>query len=395
MCRKIIHLDLDAFFCAVEEVRNPKLAGQAFAVGGRPDKRGVVASSSYAARKFGVHSAMPMARAIHICPNLKIVTPDHNLYSELSKQVMAQLLKVTNLVEQVSIDEAFLDVTKIDEPIDILARRIQTTIQSELYLPCSLGIATNKLVAKIATDFGKSRSKTDGPPNAIHIVPPGQEAVFLEPLPVKALWGVGPKTANRLSKLGIQTIGDLAQWSELDLIRKFGKHGQLLALHAKGLDDQPVVTSHPIKSISRETTFTYDIREKEALQTTLKSLSIKVGAKLKAKQLLGSTIKLKLRYSDFTTINRQITLNHPTNDEEIIFNSVDKLFTTFWKHGQAVRLLGVGVCNLGLPIRQLELWASSPNKDQASEKEQRLHASVMELRSKYGNQILQWNKLED
>jgi DNA polymerase IV len=395
MYRKIIHFDLDAFFCAVEELHNPKLIGKPFAVGGRPDQRGVVASCSYAARKFGVRSAIPMARAVRLCPNLKIIPPHHKIYLAESKQVMERLFNVTDLVEQVSIDEAYLDVTNLTEPADLLARNIQSTIRSELSLPCSLGVASNKLVAKIATDFGKAKAQTQEPPNAIQIVPPGQEADFLKHLPVKALWGVGPKTSARLSELGIYTIGDLAQMSAEDLIHHFGKHGQQLALHAKGIDDQPVVTSRLIKSISRETTFSHDIQKKETLQATLKSLSKRISNRLKKEQLVGSTIKLKLRLANFTTLTRQITLEHPTDDEEIIFRSVDKLFLSKWQHGQAVRLLGVGISNLRMPIQQLELWEPGLNHNQVPEKEIRLYATVKKLRSRFGNQILHWRKTDE
>ncbi len=225
MLRKILHLDLDAFFCAVEEQRDPNLRSKAFAVGGRPETRGVVASCSYAARRFGVRSAMPMARAVKLCPHLIIVPSHFDAYRAASQQVMAHLYQLTPLVEQVSIDEAFLDVSDRPEPAEGLARRLQTTINTELNLPCSLGVATNKLVAKIANDVGKAAARSDQPPNALQVVPPGQEAAFLAPLPVEALWGVGPKTAERLHGLGLHTIGDLARWPEADLGRRFGQHG--------------------------------------------------------------------------------------------------------------------------------------------------------------------------
>ncbi|MBI4771414.1 MAG: DNA polymerase IV, partial [Chloroflexi bacterium] len=206
MPRKILHLDLDAFFCAVEEQRDPALRGQAFAVGGRPEARGVVASCSYAARRFGVRSAMPMARAVKLCSGLIIVPSRHKVYSDVSRQVMERLYDLTPLVEQISIDEAFLDVSDLPESGEALARRLQATMRDELRLPCSLGVATNKLVAKIASDVGKAAARTGAPPNAILVVPPGEEAAFLAPLPAAALWGVGPKTATRLAGLGIHTI---------------------------------------------------------------------------------------------------------------------------------------------------------------------------------------------
>ena len=231
MPRTILHIDLDAFYCAVEETRNPDLRGKAFAVGGRPDERGVVASCSYAARRMGVRSAMPMSRALRLCPGLIIVSSRHSLYSEISRQVMQRLHYLTHLVEQISIDEAFLDISGIREAPEITARGLQSRIRDELQLPCSIGIASNKLVAKIATEVGKSLAlreiKEKGeikPPNAVTVVPPGEESAFLAPLPADMLWGVGPKTSARLTELGIYTIGDIAKWPESELIRMFGEN---------------------------------------------------------------------------------------------------------------------------------------------------------------------------
>ena len=207
MARKILHLDLDAFFCAVEEQRDPSLRGQPFAVGGRPESRGVVASCSYAARQFGIHSAMPMARAVRQCPPLIIVPSRYGAYEAASRQVMARLHQLTPLVEQLSIDEAFLDVSDLPERAELIARRLQATINRELDLPCSLGVAANKLVAKIANNVGKAAIKSDRPPNTIKVVPPGQEAAFLAPLPATELWGVGPKTAEQLAQMAGVKLG--------------------------------------------------------------------------------------------------------------------------------------------------------------------------------------------
>src|SRR5215510_2160649 len=243
MPRTILHLDLDAFFCAVEETRNPDLRGKAFAVGGTPDERGVVASCSYAARRNGVRSAMPMSQALRLSPGLIIVPSRHHLYSQVSKQVMSILHDVTGLVEQISIDEAFLDISDLKDEPERLARGLQTRIRDEQKLPCSIGIASNKMVAKIATEVGKAialkQIKAQGlaePPNAMTVVGYGEEAAFLSPLPADMLWGVGPKTSKRLSELGIHTIGDIAKWPESELIRLFGENGRDLSRHAKGID---------------------------------------------------------------------------------------------------------------------------------------------------------------
>jgi DNA polymerase-4 len=220
--RTILHLDLDAFFCSVEELHDPTLRGKSFAVGGRPEERGVVASCSYAARQLGVRSAMPMSRALRLCPGLLVISHHRGNYSEMSDKVMERLRELSALVEQISIDEAFVDISELHEQPEKLARRLQKRVNAELGLPCSIGVASNKLVAKIATEVGKKRGRKGEPPNAITVVPPGTEAVFLEPLPADMLWGVGPKTAARLAGYGLKTIGDLAHRPEGDLIRWFG-----------------------------------------------------------------------------------------------------------------------------------------------------------------------------
>lgn len=302
MPRTILHLDLDAFFCAVEEQRDPSLQGQAFAVGGRPDQRGVVASCSYPARQLGVRSAMPMSQAVRLCPQLQIVPHHFKDYRRVSSAVMAHLHTLTPLVEQLSIDEAFLDISGLDG--EATARRLQHQINTELGLPCSLGVASNKLVAKIANNIGKGRAKTGSPPNAIEVVPHGQEATYLAPFPIRELWGVGPKTAERLHRLGVQTIGDLAQRPEKELTRLFGKLGTDLAQRARGIDERPVITEHETKSISKETTFVHDVHDTKILLQTLRKLSDSVGLALRNEGLSGTTVKIKLRWADFTTLTR-------------------------------------------------------------------------------------------
>ncbi|RME83550.1 MAG: DNA polymerase IV [Caldilineae bacterium] len=378
MTRKILHLDLDAFFCAVEELRNPDLRGKPFAVGGSPQGRGVVASCSYAARQYGIHSAMPMAQAIRLCPDLIVVSNRHGLYDDVSRRVMARLRQFTPLLEQLSIDEAFLDLSDLPEPPAELARRIQAAIRNEFSLPCSLGVATNKLVAKIANDVGKSRARGAEPPNAITVVPPGQEAAFLAPLPTRALWGVGPKTADRLAALGIHTIGDIAAYPEAELVRLFGKHGHDLARRARGIDDRPVVTEHETKSVSKEVTFPRDVADRRTLQRTLRRLSEGVGRNLRRKGLQGSTVKIKLRWPDFTTITRQTTLSSPTDQDNEIYEAANRLFSAAWKPGRPVRLLGVGVSGFGRGYRQLSFW------DIEADRDRRLQETLDRLRSKYG-----------
>jgi DNA polymerase-4 len=383
MPRKILHLDLDAFFCAVEEQRDPTLRGQAFAVGGRPETRGVVAACSYPARRFGIQSAMPMARAVKLCPKLLIVPARHETYRAVSEQVIARLHQLTPLVEQLSIDEAFLDVSDLPEPAEVVARRLQLVINTELELPCSLGVATNKLVAKIANNAGKAAARSGRPPNALKVVPPGQEAAFLAPLPVEALWGVGPKTAGRLHALGLRTIGDLARWPAADLVRRFGQPGAELARHARGIDDRPVVTEHEAKSVSQETTFARDISDGPALQETLRQLAEQVGYHLRRKGLSGTTVKLKLRWADFTTLTRQVTLDQPTNLDEVIYAAALALFEQTWPPGKRVRLIGVGVSGFEQAGYQLALW-----QDPRQQELGRLQPVLDELRAKFGRQVI-------
>ena len=389
MPRTILHIDLDAFFCAVEETRNPELRGKAFAVGGKPDERGVVASCSYAARRMGVRSAMPMAKALRLNPGLIIVSSRHRLYSEVSHQVMERLHNLTVLVEQISIDEAFLDISGIHEAPETIAHKLQSQIRDELQLPCSIGIASNKLVAKLATEVGKAlalqKIKAQGlvePPNAVTTVPFGEEAAFLNPLPADMLWGVGPKTSARLTELGIRTIGDIAKWPESELIRLFGENGRDLARHSKGIDDRPIVTERETKSISQEITFSRDVRDDKVLQKTLHEMSAEVGKQLRKNNLAGKTVKLKIRWPDFTTLTRQTTLNHPTDQDNEIEKMAFDLMKSVRKPNQAVRLIGVGVSGLGPPIRQLGLW------DIDNEKSRHLQEAVDELREKYGNEII-------
>lgn len=381
--RKIIHVDLDAFFCAVEELRKPELKGVAFAVGGQPGQRGVVASCSYPARKCGVHSAMPMSQAVRLCPGLVIVHADHRAYSEASRRVMAIFHDLTPLVEQISIDEAFLDVTDLPKPALDIAQKLQASVHAETGLPCSLGVASNKLVAKIATDTAKKRHAGSGYPDAILEVPPGNEAEFLAELPVSALWGVGPKTASALSGMNIKTIGALAVANEQLLAKKFGKNGFDLVRHARGLDDRPVVTEHDVKSISEEVTFDRDIQDEEALLATLRSLSEGVGKQMRRNNLAGTTCRLKLRWPNFTTLTRQITFSQPVDQDNIIYEAAKGLFYRVWNPGKPVRLLGVGVSGFSQGARQLSLW------DSPETKEKRLLDAIDALHQKFGDESVQ------
>ena len=380
--RKILHLDLDAFFCAVEELRDPALAGKPFAVGGSPQGRGVVASCSYAARMYGVHSAMPMGQAIRACPELIVVHGHHSEYSAVSREVRAVFDDLTPLVEPISIDEAFLDVSDLPDPAEEIARRLQARIEEELHLPSSLGVASNKLVAKIANNIGKARHKAPTPPRAILVVPPGEEAAFLAPLPLKELWGVGPKTEERLHRMGFRCIGDIARVEEKMLAAQFGKHGRDLWMRAQGRDDRPVTSSSQgAKSISQETTFSKDIDDGDILRKTLAQLAEHVAYRLRQQGLCAGTVRIKLRWSDFSTPTRQVSLPQPTDADGVITQAACALFDALWD-GRPVRLLGVGTSNLTPCSHQLSLWETP------DEKERRLLAAMDALRDRYGEKVV-------
>jgi DNA polymerase-4 len=302
---------------------------------------------------------------------------------------MAIIHDVSGLVEQISIDEAFLDISDVQDDKPRFARGLQARIRNEVQLPCSIGIAANKLTAKIATEVGKAlalkRIKAQGltePPNAVTVVGLGEEAAFLSPLPAEMLWGVGPKTSKRLSELGIHTIGDIAKWPESELARLFGEHGRELARHAKGLDDRPIVTERETKSISQENTFARDVRDDAVLQKYLREMSGEVAKQLRKNNLAGRTVKLKLRWPDFTTLTRQTTLANPTDQENEIAEAALELLKVVRKPQQAVRLLGVGVSGLGAPVRQLGLW------DTDSGKGRKLQEALDALQEKYGRDVI-------
>ncbi|MGB9640963.1 MAG: DNA polymerase IV [Anaerolineales bacterium] len=382
MGRTILHLDLDAFFCAVEELDNPALRGKPFAVGGKPHSRGVVSSCSYRARQFGIHSALPMWRAVRLCKDLIVVPPRFSRYREVSQQVMNRLKSLSPLMEQISIDEAFLDISDIAENAPEIAKQVQSQIRNELGLPNSVGIASNKLVAKIATEVGKQSATKGEPPNAFVFVPPGTEANFLDPLPAKLLWGVGPKTEAILANLGIHTIGDIARFPEAELIKLLGEHGRELARYAHGIDDRPIKVEHEIKSISQEVTFEQDIRDARIIKETLYSLSDKVGVRLRRYHLVGGTVKIKLRWQDFTTITRQTTLTIPTDQGNMIYQVACELFQKIPPTEKAIRLIGVGMTNLHEPILQLELW------QETNEKQMKVQEVLDTLQEKYGRRMV-------
>lgn len=380
--RKIIHLDLDAFFCAVEEKHRPELRGKKFAVGGSPSQRGVVSSCSYAARADGVHSAMPVQRALQICPELQVVHGNHSLYRRYSHHVMAVLREFTQRIEQISIDEAFLDVSDHQGNVRELASMIQHRVNTEVHLPCSVGVASNKLVAKIANGYGKSKFRGNGFPNALTVIAPGFEREFLNPLPVDDLWGVGPKTAERLEKIGIHTIGDCAAANEKTMFDIFGQNGLDLIRHAQGIDDREVETGYAqAKSISQEHTFARDVGDETILRDRIRVIAYQVVRHMNDDRLRASIVKIKIRWGDFTTFTRQKTCAL-TDDLQVIEKLALQLFEQAWIRGKEVRLIGMGVSGLAPRAQQMNLW------DKEVQRNQKLFDTVSIVSERFGSHVL-------
>ena len=334
--RAIVHLDLDAFFAAVEVLDNSALENKPVIVGGRPEERGVVATASYPARAYGVHSAMPTAQALRLCPQAILLPPRHGRYHELSQQVMEIVRRASPVMEQVSVDEAYLDLTgrvaAWDEAVEV-AREVQRRVKDEVRLSASLGVACNKLVAKVASDQHK--------PGGLTVVRPGEEAAFLAPLSVRVLWGIGPKTAARLAEMDVTTVGELVRAAEEELRSRFGRHGAEMVRQAQGIDDRPVIVEHEARSISQEVTFARDVADRQALKQQLWRSSKGVAAQLKQAGLVAGTVAIRLRYADFTTLTRQSTLAVATDDAVDIYRVALRLLERAWEPGQPVRLLGV------------------------------------------------------
>ncbi len=378
-----LHVDLDAFFAAVEQRDRPELRGKpvVVGVGGRND-RGVVSAASYEARRFGIHSAMPLRTAARLCQDVVFVPVDGRKYSAVSRQIMDILRRYTPAVEPISIDEAFLDVagseTLHGTPIQI-ARSIKATIHAELDLTASVGVATTKLVAKVASDLEK--------PDGLVAVAPGAEAAFLAPLPISRLWGVGEKTANALSDFGVSTIGDLAALPDDLLARRFGKQGPVLAQRARGIDPSPVSGAEPARSVSHESTFDIDTADPEVLERTLLALSEGVAGRLRAGGVKARTITVRVRDSSFNTISRQRTLQEPTDQTEVVFAAALDLARPQLR-GIRVRLLGVGASHLG-DGEQMALF------DAEGDRQRRVTEAADEIRRRYGSKAIQRARLLD
>ena len=353
--KTIFHVDMDAFFVSVEEIFDPSLKGKPVVVGGRPNERGVVSAASYAVRKYGVHSAMPLRTAAKLCPQAIFVDGHPERYREYSRKVFAEMNRFTPAVEMASIDEAYLDMTgteRLHGPPLKAAHALHQAIKRETSLNCSVGIATSRLVAKVVSDQAK--------PNGVLWVLPGMEAGFLAPLDIRRIPGVGKVSEENLQKIGIRKVGDLAKLEESFLERRFGKWGLALAGKAKGLDaggwfDSEIGTDEAPKSISHEHTFGVDTADVRMIETTLAHLAEKVCRRVREHGLEARTVQLKLRFSDFHTITRAQSLAEPTDIDADVLATIRRLFRDNWKPGTPVRLLGVHVSGFDASTGQLNL----------------------------------------
>jgi DNA polymerase-4 len=360
--RTIFHVDMDAFFVSVEELFDPSLKGKAVVVGGQRHERGVVSAASYAARKFGVHSAMPLRTAAKLCPQAIFVDGHPERYRECSENVFKVLNAFSPQVEMASIDEAYLDMTgtaRLHGPPLLAAHKLHRRMKDETLLNCSIGIGSSRLVAKVSSAQAK--------PNGVLWIVPGEESKFLAPLDVREIPGVGKVMEKHLHELGIKKVGDLARLEDSELEERFGKWGLALAGKARGEDaggwfDSEVGSDSEAKSISHEHTYNEDTADLSQLEATLMRLSEMVGRRLREAKLYARTIQLKLRYKDFTTITRAHSLSAPTQLDGEIFEEVRRLFRKNWKPGREVRLLGVQTSQFEAQAEQINLLEGGKQK---------------------------------
>ena len=374
--KEIIHLDMDAFYAAVEVLDNPSLKGKPVIVGGSK-RRGVVSSASYEARKCGVHSAQPIATAMRFCPRGVFLPVRMSRYQEVSEQIFEIFRRFTPLVEPLSIDEAFLDVTgstrMFGEPEEI-ARKIKSLVKKEIGLTVSAGVASLKFVAKIASGLNK--------PDGLTVVPPGKVQEFLDPLPIDMLWGVGKATGKVFATLGVKTIGDLRHIPVDILIAKLGKNGLHLHQLSQGIDEREVEIKDDVKSIGQEETFAEDVIDDEIAKREILSLSAKVGRRLRKEGVRGKTITLKVKYHDFVQITRSLTIPEPTDDGGEITKVCYLLLKKTEVGRRPIRLLGISVSQLtSLTAQQLPLFS----QDLRMQKNKRLNKALDTIQEKFGD----------
>lgn len=341
--RKIIHIDMDAFFASVEQRDFPELKGKPVVVGGSPRGRGVIAAASYEARKFGLHSAMPAARAVKLCPSAVFVKPRFDVYKKVSHQVREIFFEFTDLVEPLSLDEAYLDVTENHKQIPsgtLIAQQIREKIKSATELTASAGVAYNKFLAKIASDLDK--------PDGLSVIPPEEAEDFIAGLKIGQFYGVGKATRHKMEMMGIRTGADLKKWEEVDLVKQFGKSGHHYYRIVRGIDNRPVRPDRIRKSIGKERTFFEDVSDLEWIGEFLEELAEKVAVSMHKLEAAGRTITLKVRYKNFETVTRSYTLLHFTNQAGEIASVAKRLLEETEAGEREVRLLGISVSSLNL-----------------------------------------------
>lgn len=374
--RHILHVDMDEFFAAVEKLDNPELRGQPLLIGGDPKGRGVVATASYEARTFGCHSAMPMATAVRLCPQAIIIRPRGRRYGEVSEQVFAIFERFTPLIEPLSIDEAFLDITGTERllgPPRQAAANLKQAIQEEVGLTASVGLAPNKFLAKLASDMDK--------PDGLTVVPKDGVQAFLDPLPIRKLWGVGPSTAAVIGRLGVQTVGQLRAIDPAELTRQLGSTGEHLARLARGLDDRSVTPNSQAKSIGQEVTFPRDIADPDELRSVLLGQVEQVARRCRRHGLAARTVTIKVRYGDFKTITRSHTLAEATDLTDALWTGVRNLFDEWAARSfKPVRLIGATAT--GLVARDKVSESLFP--DEQDQRKGRLDRTVDDIIDRFG-----------
>jgi DNA polymerase-4 len=382
--RQIIHVDMDAFYASAEQLDNPDLIGKAVIVGGNPKQRGVVSAASYEARKFGVHSAMPMSRAIKLCPHAIVMPVRMKRYAELSKQIHAIFEEYTPQIEPISLDEAFLDVTgslKLFDTAEKIGRDIKRQIKEKLGLVASVGVATNKFLAKLASDLDK--------PDGFVVITEENKQQILDPLPVSKIWGVGKVTEKALKSKGINTIEQIRKASSHILRNILGDQTPHMLRLAQGIDNREVESNREAKSISSEQTFATDIIDKDILLDVLLHQVEDVAQRLRMNNLEAKTITLKLRYDDFRTITRSNTFEHPTNITKILWQKAEQVFSDWHrKSAGPLRLLGFGASGLREAGSVQHQLFSEPEQ----EKQKRLDEAFDMIRDKFGHDALKRGK---
>ena len=386
--RTILHVDMDAFYVSVELRRRPDLRGQPVVVGGT-GARGVIAAASYEARRFGLHSAMPSTQARRMCPHAVFLPGDHELYAQVSTQVHEIFQSVTPFIEPLSLDEAFLDVTgslRLFGTGTDIATHVREQVWRQLDLRCSVGVAPSKFIAKLASVAAKPKATPAGvvEGQGVWEVRPGEELAFLHPLPVKALWGVGPATLERLTRLGVRTVRDLAELDEPTLVAALGKaHGEHLYRLAWAIDDRPVEVDRAMKSIGHEETFSTDRHTHDELLRELVRLADGVAGRMRAQGLAARTFSLKLRFTDFNTITRAITLPSPRATAHGIINAVEPLLEAV-DPSPGVRLLGVSASNFGAVALQMSLDDLLESVPAAEQEWQTAEETMDAIRTRFG-----------